>query len=470
MNKVQDCNSLLGKQLPAAPHHIAAAAPPALWPQIERAACSGGAFLAMLETPSSPPPPDAVWPQIVSNGLLFVLVFCFAVSVRYSAARTKCYELLRAICVAMLLQFVMLPFLGYCVVHVLALHRVDGIMLLTITSSPGGAYSNWWCSLLNADLLLSVTATGVATILSVALLPLNLAIYLQLVYAVDEPSGLLRWNLLLTTVGVVSVGVVCGVAASLALARHEDAGSTSSPVYSRARGCSQPLGNIAGGLLILFSFVVVSERQPLWNREPMFYCAFGLPPLLAIGFSLLVASLPCLRLSRPSRTAVMVECGYQNIGIGFSVALTLFDGDDRGRAAGGPLFYGFMQMLLIPIALIVCWKAGWTYAPPSDPLLSVVRKSYQPAERPGPLSAHDAMTQPTVAVAAEDARPHSDRDVAVMECVPIYHHPVASATSSAETSSLPTPQQSPHREDEANSPNVMVEIPWPGSQDAIPSL
>ena len=49
-------------------------------------------------------------------------------------------------------------------------------MLQVVVSYPGGAYSNWWCSLFNADLMLSVASTALSTLLSAALLPLNLTI------------------------------------------------------------------------------------------------------------------------------------------------------------------------------------------------------------------------------------------------------------------------------------------------------
>ena len=53
---------------------------------------------------------------------------------------------LRYSCDKPLLQFVVLPFLGFAVVKVAELDQVMGITLLIITSSPGGAYSNWFCS------------------------------------------------------------------------------------------------------------------------------------------------------------------------------------------------------------------------------------------------------------------------------------------------------------------------------------
>ena len=51
-------------------------------------------------------------------------------------------------------KFVVLPLLGFILVNVLALPHDIGIILLVTTSSPGGSYSNWWCSMMNADLAL----------------------------------------------------------------------------------------------------------------------------------------------------------------------------------------------------------------------------------------------------------------------------------------------------------------------------
>jgi len=64
--------------------------------------------------------------------------------------------------------------LGFAVVKVMQLPAAQGITLIVVTSSPGGSYSNWWCSLFNASLALSVTMTAISTILSVVMLPANL--------------------------------------------------------------------------------------------------------------------------------------------------------------------------------------------------------------------------------------------------------------------------------------------------------
>ena len=42
-----------------------------------------------------------------------------------------------------------------------------------------------------------------------------------------------------------------------------------------------------------------------------------------------------------------------------------------------PLYYGVVEAVAIGVWCVLSWKAGWTYAPASDPLCDVLRKSYQ---------------------------------------------------------------------------------------------
>ena len=45
-----------------------------------------------------------------------------------------------------------------------------------------------------------------------------------------------------------------------------------------------------------------------------------------------------------------------------------------------PLYYGVVEAVAIGVWCVLSWKAGWTYAPASDPLCDVLRKSYQEAD------------------------------------------------------------------------------------------
>ena len=304
--------------------------------------------------------------------LLFILVGAFAAAVKYDFQPQKRKRIVRGMAVAMFLQFIILPLIGFCVIKMFALDRVSGIMLQVLTSSPGGAYSNWWCSLFNADLMLSVASTMVSNILSVLFLPLSLLIYLNAAYGVNALEGL-RWDLLLITIAVVTTAVLSGVLVSM---RYID---TKPPErQERLRDRLQLGGNFAGLILIIGGFIFSStSSDPIWDRNPTFYAANCLPPVLAMVLATVIASLPCLGLRKPERVAVVIECIFQNVGVGMAAALTLFSGSDRARAAGSPLFYGVAQAVVIPAFLVTTWKLGWTYAPANDPLWKVLRHSYQ---------------------------------------------------------------------------------------------
>jgi len=213
-------------------------------------------------------------------------------------------------------------------------------------------------------------STTASTIMSTALLPLNLLIYLSLAYDSSVLDNM-RLDLLYLSVGVVTAAVLCGLAGSLLLSRREPA------FVDVARRRLNIAGNVAGLLLILLSVVFSSRGEPVWNKAPSFYVTVAAPAVAALALSTGLTSLPYLDLSRPERVAVAVECTYQNTGIATSLALSMFDASDASRAAGVPLYYGTVQLVLIATYLLICWRCDWTYAPPTDALWKVVGSSYQ---------------------------------------------------------------------------------------------
>ena len=87
--------------------------------------------------------------EIVGHVLLFFLVFGMSATVDLNCIMKQMRNK-RAICSGAFLQFIVLPFLGFLTVKMLALDVAMGITLMVLTSSPGGSYSNWWCSIFNA--------------------------------------------------------------------------------------------------------------------------------------------------------------------------------------------------------------------------------------------------------------------------------------------------------------------------------
>ena len=75
------------------------------------------------------------------------------------------------------------------------------------------------------------------------------------------------------------------------------------------------------------------------------------------------------------------------------MALNTFEGDQASRAVGVPLYYGFIEAVLIGAFLLVAWKAGLTHAPPDARFCEVICQSWQEVRWRG----DDAQTEDEVA-------------------------------------------------------------------------
>ena len=311
--------------------------------------------------------------EIASNILLFCLVFGMSATVEMKSLK-KQVQNRKALGIGVFMQFIVLPFVGFCVVKILNLPSTYGVILMVITSSPGGSYSNWWCSLFNAELALSVTMTTISTLLSVVMLPANLVLYTRATYS-DDVVQHLDWTGLVISLVVVISGIGGGLYSSY---RAEQRGDR-----ARFHKKANRMGNVAGVLLVLLSVMLSStgksdgehHKASLWDQDAKFYIGVALPAILGLGLAVKLSS--HFELEYPERVAVAVEACYQNTGIATSVALSLYKGDELSTAIGVPLYYGIVDAVVLAFFCIVCWKMGWTKAPPNENFCTVIYNSYE---------------------------------------------------------------------------------------------
>mmetsp|Transcript_28160 Transcript_28160/g.81413 ORF Transcript_28160/g.81413 Transcript_28160/m.81413 type:complete len:409 (-) Transcript_28160:70-1296(-) len=317
--------------------------------------------------------------QVITNLLLFLLVMGLASTVEIKNMKTQLKNF-KAIGLGLFCQFFLLPFLGWAVIEMFSLPLPVGITLLVVVSSPGGSYSNWWCSLLNADLALSVAMTTFSTILSVAFLPMNLLIYSHAAYRNSTSSdgqsilGSLNFGVIFISIAVVISAIAIGMFASAKLGNKI-------PWFHKFANIG---ANISGILLILFSVVLSFVPSSSGNdgtdpTEPaddsVVYIAIALPCLIGLVVSSVLATVA--KLPRPERLTTAVECCYQNTGIATSAAISLFSGDDLQQASRVPFVYGMTEAISIGLFLIVGWKLGWSKAPRDEKCCKVITKSYE---------------------------------------------------------------------------------------------
>eukprot|EP01064_Diplonema_japonicum_P022769 TRINITY_DN3297_c0_g1_i1.p1 TRINITY_DN3297_c0_g1~~TRINITY_DN3297_c0_g1_i1.p1 ORF type:complete len:387 (+),score=59.24 TRINITY_DN3297_c0_g1_i1:58-1218(+) len=299
-------------------------------------------------------------PFIFAGGLilLFILLAGMAASVDTQAFKGH-FKRPKPILVGLFCQFVCLPLFGYLSVLWFDVSQVVSIALLTTCMSPGGAFSNWFCSLFNADLALSIAMTTTSTLLALVVLPLNMYIYVSSAYG---SSVVLDWASLFISVGSAAAGMITGVWIGW---KH--------PEWRRKCNIAASFAGIA---LVLYGAFTSTTSAPLWNREGLFYLQVALPCLMGVAASTLLCY--AARLEGPTSVAIAIECGYQNTGIAMSIVLATFKGDDQGEALGVPLYYGTIQAIVLIIYNLCMWKMGRTYAPIDVTVPKMITTNYQP--------------------------------------------------------------------------------------------
>ena len=301
--------------------------------------------------------------RIAGSVLLFCLVFGMSATVDVHALQFQLKNI-KAIRTGLFVQFVVLPLIGFITVKIYRMDRATGVILLVITSSPGGSYSNWWCSLMNADLALSVTMTAISTFLSIVLLPVNLILYSKAAYG-ENLAEILDWGSLVTAILLVMGALAVGLYASK---RHKS---------HHFNLMANRVGNCAGLALILFSFVLssTSAEARLWERNLTFYFGVLTPVVAALVAGNVLAM--AQKLPKPEVVTIAVESCYQNVGIALSIALSMFNGDDLAKAVAVPFYYGTAEAVVCFCYCVAAWKVGWTKAPPNVNFWTMLSTSYE---------------------------------------------------------------------------------------------
>eukprot|EP00928_Gymnodinium_smaydae_P019896 TRINITY_DN17662_c0_g2_i1.p1 TRINITY_DN17662_c0_g2~~TRINITY_DN17662_c0_g2_i1.p1 ORF type:complete len:366 (+),score=82.18 TRINITY_DN17662_c0_g2_i1:86-1183(+) len=310
-----------------------------------------------------------IWAPI-SLVCLFFLMFGLTATVD-PVSVTSQFHRVKPLAVGVLCQFVLFPLCSAATILGLGLEANIAVPLIITTSSPGGSFSNLWCSLANADLALSVSMTAVSTVLSVAMLPLNVFLYAELLLGSRGVPVPIRD--MLPPLGVVVGAVLLGLAAST----H----------YPKWRSHFNRVGAVAG-LLLMGATAAKGAHGDGGGGDAS---SAGLAMLSLLSFRLCAAALlPCVLglaitallatcvtgISPPERTALGIETCFQNTSIALAIAL---QGGLDGRGLLVPLLYGASEVLVISLWAVVCWRAGYTYAPPSTPPLRALLGNFQPS-------------------------------------------------------------------------------------------
>ena len=134
--------------------------------------------------------------------------------------------------------------------------------------------------------------TAISTILSIAMLPLNVFIYSRITYG-DDIISTLDWEGLGISLAVVISAITLGIFSSL---KFDNKGF---------RSFANKLGNISGLGLIIFSFLAPEGgRVKIGGRDLLFYFATPAPILLGLLVSVIISTI--FKLKKPERVYVSI--------------------------------------------------------------------------------------------------------------------------------------------------------------------
>jgi len=230
-------------------------------------------------------------------------------------------------------QLLLLPALAALVIWLWHPPQALAGGLLVVAASPGGALSNYYCSVARLDVAFSVALTAVSGFVALAAMPLLLAAIVPAalgVEAFEVPIGELSLRLLLFLLLPVAIGMTLRHFFPAVLERHGRA--------FRAAGL---------WLLALFlALVFLDQRQAV-------LAMFWETVLLTASFTALALLAgwwtgSAMRLSGTARAVLAVEFAVRNVGIAAVLALTTFQ--QAEFAAFGALFV-LLQAPLLLLAL-----------------------------------------------------------------------------------------------------------------------
>jgi bile acid:Na+ symporter, BASS family len=274
---------------------------------------------------------------------LVVIMFSLGLSLRVTDfVRVAKYP--RAFAIGITCQLVLLPVTAYLIAFVSGLPPELAVGLMILSFCPGGPTSNMMTRLAHGDVALSISMTGVASLVTVFTLPLLLKLFAGNLLGANavriDVAGLGMALFALMTVPVVAGILLRLYVEKLALAME-------ALVFRLALG--------------FFVLVVIAALAINWGPFIENLMRLG-PSVVALNIASLFVGLGVAQLfslDRAQATAIAIETGIQNAALGITVGSLILE-----TAADLPPFslpsgvYGItMYFVALPFTMWRRWRA-----------------------------------------------------------------------------------------------------------------
>ncbi|MEW9797079.1 bile acid:sodium symporter family protein [Alteromonas sp. CYL-A6] len=246
------------------------------------------------------------------NAILAMMMFGIALSLTTADFRRVVKKPLGPV-VGMAAQFILLPALTCLLTWLIPMPGEIALGLLLVSCCPGGSFSNLMTYLAGGNTAMSVSMTGIASLLACVLTPLNFMFYASInprTHALLSSISVSVTDMLIVVAFVLAIPLALG----LLCARQW-------PEFART---SEPFFRFIS-LFTLFGFVAIALFMN-WERFIGGASLFLLAVVVHNALALLIGwgSARALGLATPDRRAITLEVGLQNSGLGLGIIFTFF--------------------------------------------------------------------------------------------------------------------------------------------------
>ena len=249
---------------------------------------------------------------LVLNSVLAMMMFGIALSLTAEDFRRIARQPVGPL-VGMTAQFALLPALTCLLTWLIPMPSEIALGLLLVSCCPGGSFSNLMTYLSNGNTAMSVSMTGVASLLACVLTPLNFMFYAAL-----NP----RTQPLLNSISVSTADMLAVIAFVLAIPLV--LGITCARIWPLFARKTEPFFRFVS-LFTLFGFVAIALFMN-WDKFIAGASLFLLAVVAHNALALLIgwSAARALRLPRADTRAITLEVGLQNSGLGLGIIFTFF--------------------------------------------------------------------------------------------------------------------------------------------------
>jgi len=226
-------------------------------------------------------------------------------------------------------QFFILPLLTFLIVLALQPHPALALGMILVAACPGGNISNFISSISGANVSLSVGLTGLATLITPIMTPLNFDLWARLTPGTEsllQSFSISFVDILQTVLLLLIIPLILGMGCRIKF-----------PKLTQI--IERPIRIIS--VLILFAFIGVALANNFDAFKAYLEAVFLIVLIHnAVAFSSGYLTATAFKAPKADRRSISIETGIQNSGLGLIIIFTFFDGN------GG-------------MALIAAWWGIW---------------------------------------------------------------------------------------------------------------